>query len=168
MQNYQNNDYAVNKKAEGIVYRFVTGETVTITLADYLLENPDKTKKDFAKWKKRSDKDYYKRDRAENNQTWKNVPIDDQFEIADVNAKTPEELVIDVPYQKRENERREKLALQAIKSLTEIQKRRYEQYHVDGLSTWQIAEKEGKNQKSIYESLQVAEKKIKEVMTEIQ
>ncbi|MDR2568804.1 MAG: sigma-70 family RNA polymerase sigma factor [Oscillospiraceae bacterium] len=164
MQNYQKNDYAVNKEAEGIVYRFVTGETVTITVADYLLENPDKTEKDFIKLKKCSDKDYYKRDRAENNQTWKNISIDNQFDLVDVSAKTPEELVIEVPYQEKESERREIIGLQAIEVLTETQRRRYKQYHVDGLSTWKIAKMESKNQKSIYESLQVAEKKIKDAL----
>jgi DNA-directed RNA polymerase specialized sigma24 family protein len=55
-------------------------------------------------------------------------------------------------------------AHQAISKLTEIQRRRYIQYHVDGLSTWAIAELEGVNQKSVYESIQAAEKKIKKYL----
>jgi len=39
-------------------------------------------------------------------------------------------------------------------------------HHVQGLSTWQIAEREGANQKSVHESLQAAEKKIKKVLSE--
>jgi hypothetical protein len=47
MKNFENNDYALNKHSEGIVYRFAD-ETTEVTLEDYLVENPDKTSADFA------------------------------------------------------------------------------------------------------------------------
>ena len=55
----------------------------------------------------------------------------------------------------------------ALSKLTEIQRKRYLLYTIQGLSTWQIADLEGTNQKSVYESLQAAEKKIGENFTNV-
>ena len=41
MKNYRDSDYAANKYASGIVYRFAN-KTVTVTVEDYLKENPGK------------------------------------------------------------------------------------------------------------------------------
>jgi len=59
VKKYTDSDYAVNKKAKGIVYRFAD-MTVDITLDDYLSENPGKCEFDFAKpINILSDRDYY-------------------------------------------------------------------------------------------------------------
>ena len=52
----------------------------------------------------------------------------------------------------------------ALSKLTDIQRKRYLLYTIQGLSTWQIADLEGTNQKSVYESLQAAEKKIRKFL----
>lgn len=44
MKNDRDSDYAANKYARGIAYRFAN-ETVEITLEDYLRENLDKTER---------------------------------------------------------------------------------------------------------------------------
>ena len=72
MKNYQSTDYAVNKNADGIVYRFAY-QTIEVTLDDYLRENPGKTAADFAELKALSDADYYETDRSDCRQTWKNT-----------------------------------------------------------------------------------------------
>ena len=53
---------------------------------------------------------------------------------------------------------------QAVAELPEIQRRRFILYHEFGLTYDQIAEMEGRNLSSIYESIRGAESKIKEKM----
>jgi len=166
MKHFTNSDYALNKYSVGIVYRFADC-IVEITLADYLAENPDKSEVDFQALKELSDADYFERDRAENAQTKRNTVFDGLDEAGLCHAPSPEELFIGAIIAGEEAERHEQ-RLETMRlvldKLTETQRRRYLMYHVDGFSTWEIAEQEGANQKSIYESLQAAEKKIKKVL----
>ncbi len=163
MKNYRDSDYAVNKYASGIVYRFAN-QTVTVTLADYLRENPSKTEADFARLKALSDELYLEQDRQDNAQSRKIVSIHSLEERELCAASSPEETVIDEPDQAAEQKRRCGLAHRALQSLTPTQRRRYIQHIRDGLSTWEIAAMEGTNQKSVYESIQAAKKKIKKVL----
>jgi len=75
MRNYADSDYAINKNADGIVYRFAD-QIVEVTLEDYLEENPGKTSADFTELKALSDEDYYETDRCSYRQTWKNTSFD--------------------------------------------------------------------------------------------
>ena len=163
MKNYRDSDYAANKYADGIVYCSVTG-TITVTLADYLAENPDKTEADFAELKALSDEDYLERDRDEYRRTWKDVSIHSLEETDACCVPSAEAQVIDVPDQAAKEKRRRKLARQALDTLTETQRRRYIQYHVDGLSTREIAAAESAHFTTVHESLQVAERKIKQFL----
>ena len=157
MKNYYDSDYAVNKNASGIVYRFAN-QTIEVTLEDYLRENPENTATDFAELKALSDSMYLDDDRAYYRGTWKNTPIYDMEEMAVCCVH------IDVPEHIAGQERRRELGSQALAALTEVQRRRYIQHVVNGASTWKIAEKEGSNQKSVCESIQAAKKKIKNVL----
>ena len=47
--------------------------------------------------------------------------------------------------------------------LTPIQRERYWKYHVEGMSTHDIAASEGSNQKSVWESISSAEQKVKKL-----
>jgi len=167
MRNYRDSDYAVNKNAKGIVYRFAD-QTVEITLKDYLRENPTKTAADFEALKAMSDEDYYETDRSGYRQTWKNTSFNtlDEDETVIFAVPSVEDTVIEQDEAEAAFAKRQSLVARALDKLTEIQRRRYLLYHVKGLSTWQIAEHEGANQKSIHESLQAAEKKIKKVLSE--
>ena len=167
MKNYQSSDYAINKNATGIVYRFAD-QTIEITLEDYLRENPDKTTFDFEKLKALSDENYYETDRSDYRQTWKNTSIDSLDEDKSLLFSVPsvEEEIIEQSEQKAILAKKRTTARSTLDKLTDIQRRRYIQYHVKGLSTWQIAEIEGVNQKSVHESLQAANKKIKKVLSE--
>ena len=64
MKNYRKSDYALNKFSEGIVYQFSDG-IVEISMADYLRDNPGKTKKDFLELKAISDDIYLEQVRLE-------------------------------------------------------------------------------------------------------
>ena len=58
INNYRKSDYTANKFSQGIVYRF-NGETIEVTLEDYLRENIGKTEQDFQKLKAVSGQIYY-------------------------------------------------------------------------------------------------------------
>ena len=106
MKNYRNSDYAVNKYADGIVYRFNDSTTLEITLERYLMENPDKTEQDFAELKKISDEIYLEQVTAENNQTYKNVPYDKLGETLLCCEKSPEEILVSEIDEQNELEKR--------------------------------------------------------------
>ncbi|MCL2546156.1 MAG: RNA polymerase subunit sigma-24 [Oscillospiraceae bacterium] len=166
MKNYRDSDYAINKNAKGIVYRFAD-QTVEITLADYLRENPAKTAADFEALKALSDADYYETDRSGYRQSWKNTSLD---KLADdkndaFTVPSAEDEVILQAEQAAAYAKRKSSAVLVLDKLTDVQRRRYLMYHVQGLSTYQIAEREGTNQKSVHESLQAAEKKIKKYLS---
>ena len=163
MKNYYDSDYAVNKNASGIVYRFAN-QTIEVTLEDYLRENPENTATDFAELKALSDSMYLDDDRADYRGTWKNTPIYGMEEMTACCVQPAEASVIDVPEHIADQERRRELGSRALAALTAVQRRRYIQHVVNGISTWKIAEKEGANQKSVYESIQAAKKKIKKVL----
>ena len=163
MKNYRDSDYAANKYANGIVYRFAD-KTVEVMLEDYLKENPGKTEADFAELKALSDEMYLRQDRADNAQGKKTVSFHALEETEAACLPSAEEVVIDIPEQAAERERRHKLGKQAMDALTDIQRRRYVQHHVDGLSTWEIATMEGVAQRSVMDCIQAAEKKIKKVL----
>jgi DNA-directed RNA polymerase specialized sigma24 family protein len=163
MRNYQDSDYAVNKKSKRIVYRFAD-QTIEIALEDYLQENPDKTESDFAELKKLSDSDYLNQDRNNYRQTWKNIPIHGLEDTKSCAVPSPEDEIIEKAEQAAKKHHRRKLAKQALDTLTDVQRRRYLMYHIKGLSSWKIAEIENVNQSKIMKSLTAAEKKIKKVL----
>jgi len=167
MKNYQNSDYALNKMNEdAIVYRTATG-IVKITLADYLAENPDKTEADFRALKELSDEDYRVQDRDDYNQTWKNVSIHGLDETEACSVPSPEDEVIERPERAAKEQQRRKLAKQALETLSTVQRRRYLLHVIDGLSTRDIAEREGVSHIAIVYSLELAEKKIKKLPMKI-
>jgi len=149
MKNYQNSDYALNKHRKGIVYRFAD-EIVEVTLEAYLAENPDKTEAEFLALKELSDADYLEGDRAEYNQTRKNVSLRCE-EDSGSESVTLEERHLDAL---------DKLAaakafdvLLAAKELSETQQRRFLLYVVGGLSLRQIAECEGVTFRAVAKSV---------------
>lgn len=155
MKNYQSSDYAVNRYAEGIVYRFA-GQTVEVTLADFLAENSGKTEQDFRALKAASDAIYYQQDREGYNQTRLDVSMES---IAQLATQPLEDEFIERLDQHR--------ALAATKELlaggdlTVIQRRRFVMHIFHGLSSRKIAEMEGVSQRAVVKSLQAAGTKLK-------
>jgi len=165
MKNFAESDYAINKNAEGIVYRFAD-RTIEVTLEDYLRENPGKTTADFAELKALSDADYYDTDRSDYRQTWKNVPFYGLDNTSTFATMSTEDELISRAEQLSKVEQRESLVQKALDKLTDVQRRRYVMCHVESMSTRQIAEQEGKSQHAVMCSLDWAEKKIKKVLTD--
>jgi len=166
VKNYTNSDYALNKYSAGIVYRFADG-IVEYTLADYLRDNPGKTEADFRELKKLSDSIYLEQVQTENAQTKKNTPFDELDETMLCYAPSPEDVFIGEISAREEAERRQRrveLKNRALDALTDVQRRRYLLYKVDGLSSWKIAEIESVDHKAILRSIWAAEKKIKKVL----
>ncbi len=163
MKNDKESDYALNKYSAGIVYRFADG-IVEVTLEKYLAENPDSTEADFLALKKVSDSDYLDQVQAENAQTKKNSPLAELEGTKFCCTPSLEDTLIgngDGQNMLISRTQRKEITRAALVKLTEVQRRRYIQYHAFGFSARKIAKLEGSNHKSVLESLNAAEKKIK-------
>ena len=160
MRNYKDSDYALNRYSQGIVYKFSDG-IVEITLEDYLRDNPDKTEEDFAELKAMSDEIYYQQDRQEYRVSHRNVSISGMEDTLVASALSVDAELI----QKAEEKKALEAAIRLLESgkLTDVQKRRFYLHFFHGLSTRQIAKLEGVNQKTVWESLMWAEKKLKKI-----
>ena len=165
MKNYKDSDYAANKNAKGIVYRFAD-ITVEITLEIYLRENPGKTENDFEELKALSDSIYSKQDKENYRQTWKNIPLNGLDETKNCSVPSPEDEIIGQTEQAEKQKQRRELAKQALGKLTAVQRRRYLLYHAKGLTMREIADIEGVIHSKIQKSLEAAEKKIKKFLAE--
>jgi DNA-directed RNA polymerase specialized sigma24 family protein len=170
VKNYTDSDYALNKFSAGIVYSFADGSKFTYTLADYLAENPGKTEEDFRALKKISDGIYLDQVTDENAQTKKNVPLD-ELSGSMKYAPSPEDLHIGGIEAREESERhvrRTELSRRALALLTDTQRRRYLLHRVDGKTTREIAAAEGLAQRTVMDSLELAQKKINNFLTQTQ
>lgn len=163
LKNYTDSDYALNKYSEGIVYKFADG-VVEITLEDYLLDNPDKTTEDFAELKALSDEIYHEQVIQMNRTSRLNVSIDGMEGQESLSVPAVDTQLI--------RQQEETLALEAARQLldsgklTEIQKRRFLLYYMEGLSTRQIAAVEGVHQRAVWDSLMWIGKKLKKFYSE--
>ena len=158
MINYKNSDYAVNKFADGIVYRF-NGQTLEVTLNDYLAENPDKTEADFRELKALSDTIYHEQVRDENTNTRLDVSIHGMEESQSFITSTVE----DDFAERQERNAVRNAARQLLESgeLTETQERRFRLHFFDGLSLREIANIEGTSHPPVHRSINAATKKLK-------
>ncbi len=160
MRNYKDSDYALNRYSQGIVYKFADG-IVEVTLEDYLRDNPDQTEDDFAQLKALSDEIYYLQDRQEQRTSRYDVSLSGMEEAAVAPAPP-----IDIELIRKSEETKVlEAARQLLDSgrLTPVQQRRFLLHFFQGLSTRQIAKLEGVNQKTVWESLMWAEKKLKKI-----
>lgn len=150
-------DYAVNKYATGIVYRFA-GETVEVTLEDYLRENPDKSEHDFRELKDLSDAIYLDQVRAENAQTKRNISLYNMDDVPNMDSIPMEEAFVN----KQEYESATKAIrdIFMMENITEIQRRRFYLHIVKGLSIRRIARLEGTSHVAVLKSIQRVLEKI--------
>ena len=165
MKHYTNSHYALNKYSQGIVYKF-SNEIVEITLADYLASNPSKTEADFLALKELSDGDYHQEVIDTVRQTRQNVPfatVEEKYLTAEMSAES--ELLANIDL--HEAELSYESAIETVQfvlgKLTEVQRRRFVMYKVNGLTMREIAEIEGVGHTKIQKSLEAAEKKIKKL-----
>ena len=165
MKNFRKSDYALNKNNKGgIAYRFADGTAATVTLADYLAENPGKTEADFRELKRVSDEIYEEQDRAESRQTRRNVSMNALRNTLQYADKSAEDTFFD-GMDMREEDGSARLRLEearkALGALTEAQRRRYLMYRVEGLTICEIAELEGASFQMISKTISAAQRKIK-------
>ena len=164
MKNYRDSDYAANKYAKGIVYRFAD-QIIEITLEDYLREKPGKSEADFTELKALSDEIFFEQDRSEGRQRKKMVSFHALEETALLAVPSPEETMIATEEQAENQKFKREIAAKTISVLTDVQRRRYLLHTVNGMTTRTIAEKEGVSHVAVVYSLEQAEKKIKKVLT---
>jgi DNA-directed RNA polymerase specialized sigma24 family protein len=173
MKNYQNSDYALNKKNTNIEYIFASAEHVpgssSYSEADFLAEKPDRTAEDFVALKEFSDEDYHKQKLRDYNTTHLNWNIEWAEDKGLCYSQSPEEILIgriNAGEYARKRARQVALAQIALAAMTDIQRHRYILHIAYGLSTHEIAKCEGVNQSKIMKSLDQAEKKIKKILAE--
>lgn len=161
MRQFQKSDYAINKVKNGIVYEFSDGCRVEISLADYLKENPDKTKADFRKLKELSDEIYYEQDRADTRFAKHRISMGKLEETEQLSVPS----IYITMMQGLDEENILKAAELLLKSgkLTEIQKRRFILHFFKGMSYRQIARQEQVNFTAVQASMKWATKKLRKI-----
>lgn len=158
MSEFWKNDYAVNKKEKSsIVYQTVDGDKIVITKENFLVENPDKTEKDFYEIKKFSDEDYRVRCNKDHYEERNSTEIFDEVATSEV-CESPEEQIFNMIHDK---ELKEILANFLEKELSPNQKERLFLY-ADGKTLREIAVIEGVSFVAISKSITIVRKKFEE------
>lgn len=157
MKDYKKSDYALNKNRKGIVYRNADGSTLEITFEKIAEGKPEFTYEDFQKLKQFSDQIYLEQMKANNRQSYYvKGTYDEVADSAWLATKSLEDELFGTETNLPSAEEMRQIAGEV---LTPTQKRRFYMY-LEGLSTVKIAEIEGCNQKSVWESLNAAKIKI--------
>jgi len=159
MHEFKKSNFAANKYKEGIVYHFVDGSTVEITLTDYLSDNPDKNERDFIELKELSDQIYYEQVLEENRYQRRKTSLG-KIEGKEL-FSTPS---LYIQYEQRENIKRISETAAALvldeKELTEVQRRRFVLHFIEGFSYRKIADFENVHFTSVQESIEACIKKL--------
>ena len=169
MAGYQKSDYALNKYGKGIVYRFADG-TFELTEQAYIEWKTGKPvtpeeiqsgqyefwQEEFARFKALSDEEFLRQARGDNREakrctSWESM----------TNTFSDPEASLEEAYE-RKIEYIEKWARieQAMKNLSEKQRRRAYLYFIQGMTTRQIAKYEGVKQSNVWKSISNFQKKI--------
>lgn len=157
---YQKNDYAINKKNAGIVYRSSTGEITVITKDQFLSENSELTEADFEIYKKYSDEDYRVRCNSDHTEERHTLPYCDLVDSDEYAVISTEDKLINTGIESVLNEVIEYC-------LTETQKRRFVLYCFQRLTIRQISEIENINFNAVEKSLKQAKIKIKKYLEKL-
>lgn len=157
MINYNVSDYAINKKSDGIVYKFANRTFTKISLESYLSENPDKTEQDFLEIKAISDEIYHDQLCAELRQKRGNISLNSlKWKSNSLSTRSAEEQY----FQAESKKFGEKIICETLDILTNSQRKRYIQHYAFRLSTYKIAEREGVSQRAVMFSIELANRKI--------
>ena len=160
--NYNKSNYGLNKHSEGIVYRNADGSTLEITFEKISATDPTFTKEDFEKLKSFSDEMYHEEAKADYNYHHCVKGSYDSFE--DSHWLQTECLEDELLKRADEKEFTEKIHTAISTLLTETQKRRLLLHAFRGLTIREIAKREGSSQKSVWESINAAQAKIKKFL----
>lgn len=160
--NYNKSNYALNKNRKGIVYRNADGSTLEITFEKISATDSTFTQDDFEKLKAFSDEMYHEEAKADNLQSYY---IKSGIE-EDLNSDwlATESLEDELFRRADEKEFTNKIYTAISTLLTETQKRRLLLHAFRGLTIREIAKREGSTQKSVWESINAAQAKIKKFL----
>lgn len=161
-KNYKKSNYALNKHKEGIVYQNADGSTLEITFEKISATDPSFTREDFKKIKEFSDNFYHEEAKADNLQYYYVKGTYDNFE--DSCWLQTECLEDELFKQADEKDFTDKINTAISTLLTETQKRRLLLHAFRGLTIREIAKREGSTQKSVWESINAAQTKIKKFL----
>lgn len=160
--NYNKSNYGLNKNRKGIVYRNADGSTLEITFEKISATDPTFTKEDFDKLKSFSDEMYHEEEKS-NCLYGKYVKstFDEDMNSDWLSTDTLEDELF-----KRADEKEftDKIYTAISTLLTETQKRRLLLHAFRGLTIREIAKREGSTQKSVWESINAAQTKIKKFL----
>ena len=160
--NYNNSNYALNKNRKGIVYRNANGCTLEITFEKISATDPTFTQDDFEKLKVFSDEMYHEEEKS-NCLYGKYIKGSyDNFE--DSHWLQTESLEDELFKRADEKEFTDKIYTAISTLLTETQKRRLLLHSFRGLTIREIAKRESSTQKSVWESINAAQAKIKKFL----
>lgn len=161
-KDYYKSNYGINKNRQGIVYRYADGSTFEITLEKISATDSTFTQEDFDKLKEFSDELYH--EEAKNDCLYgKYVKGTYDFYEDSVWLQTPS-LEDEIFKTLEEKEFIDKVNTAISTVLTETQKRRLILHAFDELSIREIAKREGTTQKSVWESINAAQAKIKKFL----
>lgn len=160
MSKYYNSDYAINKNKKGIVYRNNDGSILEITFEKISQRNPNFTQEDFDKLKAFSDQIYLEEQRADvRYRKYVTGSVDSIEDSKWLRAESFEDEIIEY----MNGNRKDEIMRYINTNLTEVQRRRFLTF-VNGLSTKEIAEIEECRQNAVWESIELARKKLKKFL----
>lgn len=161
-KNFNKSNYGINKNKKGIVYQYADGSSLEITLEKISESDPAFTQQDFDKLKEFSDELYHEEAKADYN--YHHCVKGSYDNIEDSVWLETESLENEIFNKINEKELFDKVYDVIYNKLTETQKRRMMLFAFKGLSTREIAVIEGTSQKSVWESINTAQNKIKKVL----
>lgn len=159
MDEYKKSNYAINKFSKGIVYKNADGSIIEVTFEKIAKDNPSFTQEDFEKLKRLSDELYHEEAKNDCNYYHHHTSdLADYHSSKQLSALSLEDEIIahddEIVFSKR--------LQKAINTLlTPTQKRRLILHCFCKMTYREMAELENASAMSICESIQAAQKKIK-------
>ena len=172
--NKNNPDLVYNFADELITYRKETDENGNLQIVEYRKKDGRKGKKtsrrvvpshemsieDFDAWKERLTEEALEYRRHDDLTTRENVSIENLLETDLVCEESVEDEYVRWEEERQALPKDYKVMNELLDALTPVQKRRYYKAKALGMSTYDIAKEEGCEQKSVWESISAAEKRL--------
>jgi DNA-directed RNA polymerase specialized sigma24 family protein len=177
--NKNNPDLVYNFADELITYRKETDENGNLQIVEYRKKDGRKGKKattrrvvpstemsieDFDAWKARLTEEALEYQRFDHQTTRNNVGLENLLETDLVCEESVEDEYLREEEERHQYDERIAKAREVLAILTPTQRKRYVLSKAYGMTTREIAEKEGCEQRAVVKSLQQAEKKLKKAL----
>ena len=173
--NKNNPDLVYNFADELITYRKEEGANGNLQIVEYRKKDGRKGKKattrrvvpsyemsieDFDAWKARLTEEALEYQRFDHQTTRNNVGLENLLETDLVYEESVEDEYLRLEEERQALPKDYKVMNELLDTLTPVQKRRYYKAKALGMSTYDIAKEEGCEQKSVWESITAAEKRL--------